>query len=178
MSVGRNVAISLLLTAILAACDSDNHPVIQPTETQRHEQTGPRFWIGTTPQTDEGFIFSRPVVSCGSSSVIVFGPPKVVIKVQGQICTVDVVVKKESGTTRALPAQDQFLSAGGQKYPPLQKAALMRHNRLPFFKAMPAGVQARGSLYFDVPKGAAAEYVELHASSSSPGARIPLVLKE
>jgi hypothetical protein len=109
--------------------------------------------------------------------VIVFGPPKVVVRVHGQVCSIDVVAKNESGATRTLPAQDQFLSAGGQRYTPHQSTALMRHNLLPFFKAMPAGVRARGSLYFDVPKGAEAEYVELHASSSSPGAKIPLVLK-
>jgi hypothetical protein len=110
--------------------------------------------------------------------VIVFGPPKVVVKAHGQFCRVEVVVKNKNAVARRAPAQDQFLFAGGQRYSAIHRAALQRHNRVPFFKDITAGSRARAFLWFDVPKGVEPQNVEFHASVSSPGTKVPLVLKQ
>lgn len=101
------------------------------------------------------------------------------VKAHGQLCNVTTAVKNTSGPARTLNADGQFLLASGKRFVAFAEA--MRKDPVPNafgWKEIAPGSTANGTLFFEIPMGAAPRYLELHGSSSSPGAKVPLFFKE
>jgi hypothetical protein len=147
-------------------------PAAVTTTTQAPPPPAPKAAGIGSKVRDGSFEFTVRSVKCGIKSV---GDPSgfVTQKAQGQFCRVAVKVQNIGTSAQSMFSGNQYaFDSGGRKFTSSTEAALYDQSSQLLFTDVNPGNNVEGNIYFDVPKGASLDHLELHDSAFSDGVSV------
>jgi hypothetical protein len=125
------------------------------------------------PVRDGKFEFTVRSVKCGIA--VVGDNPYLQEKAQGQFCAVRLSVENIGDEPQSMFADNQYAFDGkGRKFSANSTASLVDESSQVLWEEINPGNAVKGTVYFDVPKGAKLASLELHDSMFSGGVQVRL----
>lgn len=122
---------------------------------------------------DGKFAFTVRGVKCGVATV--GNNPYLQEKAQGQFCAVQLTVENVGDEPQSMFADNQYAFDGkGRKFSANSKASLVDESSQVLWEEINPGNAVKGNVYFDIPKGAKLESLQLHDSMFSGGVKVRL----
>ncbi|NNM45378.1 DUF4352 domain-containing protein [Knoellia koreensis] len=123
--------------------------------------------VGATVR-DGKFAFTVRSVKCGIATVGT--NPYLKEKAQGQFCAVALTVENIGDEPQSMFADNQYaFDSKGRKFSANSMASMADESSQVLWEEINPGNQVKGTVYFDLPKGASLAKVELHDSMFSGG---------
>lgn len=126
--------------------------------------------VGATVR-DGKFAFTVRSVKCGIAKV--GSNPYLQEKAQGQFCAVALTVKNIGDEAQSMFADNQVAyDTQGRKFAPNSMASMADDSSQVLWEEINPGNSVKGTVYFDLPKGAKLASLELHDSMFSGGVKV------
>lgn len=173
LKIWQRIVIALvLIAAISAGSGGGSTTTTSSSESTTQEETKVEDVIGIGDTAHDGkFAFRVDKVKCGIKSVGEY----LVSTAQGEYCAIDITVQNQGDEPQTMFSSNQYLyNTDGQKYSNDDGAVMSASSSSVWLNEINPGNAIAGTLYFDVPKGTSLDFLEVHDSMFSGGAKIYL----